>query len=184
MPEACVKASSLVALSALAIAIRPAIAQTVQASAAKDLAGKQPILATSDDGIYIELNDGTKWLVVSSDASTVRGWILGEDVVEIGKSKPCAGTEFINTDEHGETACVRNVSADTVFITAISEDHKYLAMHDGSTWLLPTYADQSGAFIWQVGDHVLYIEDSKTCANVEIINVDEYGEEVCAHPVR
>ena len=144
---------------------------------------KAVIQAKSDDGIYIELGDGTKWLVIKSDAPTVRGWVLGEDVVETGKSKDCVGTKFVNNDEHGEAVCVRDVSADTVPITAISEDHEYLALHDGSKWLLPSYADQNTAFTWHVGDHVLYIQDSKTCTNVEIINVDEYGDEVCAHSV-
>lgn len=176
-------ASRWVVLSVFAIAIRPICTQTVSAPDATNHVDEKVIQAMSDDGIYLELGDGTKWLVVTSDAPTVRGWVLGEDVVEIGKSKDCVGAKFVNDDEHGEAVCVRDVSADTVPITAISEDHEYLALHDGSKWQLPSYADRSTAFTWHVGDHVLYIQDSKTCSNVEMINVDEYGEEVCAHSV-
>ena len=171
----------LVAL--LAFALTPAVAQPISAADAKSHVGEKVIEAKSDDGIYIGLDDGTKWLVEKSGAPTVRGWVLGEDVAEIGKSKDCVGTRFVDTDEHGEAVCVRDVSADTVPITAISEDHEHLALHDGSKRLLPSYGDRSTAFAWHVGDHVLYIQDAKTCSNVEMINVDEYGEEVCADSV-
>ena len=48
----------------LAVALTPAVAQTISATDAKSHVGEKVIEAKSDDGIYIELGDGTKWLVV------------------------------------------------------------------------------------------------------------------------
>jgi len=68
---------------------------------------KASISAKSDDGAYIALDDGTKWLVSSGDQATVSLWLVGDDVVYIDNSKSCSGTEIINTDEDGEEACVK-----------------------------------------------------------------------------
>lgn len=141
------------------------------------------IKAKSGDGIYVGLDDGTNWLVSQSDAAKVRGWTVGDDVVEIDDSEHCTTAELINSDEHGERACVRDASSLAASITDKSDDGQYLALDDGSKWLVSD-ADQSTAAIWLVTDDVLYVQGSKTCPNIEIINVDEDGDEVCARPIR
>ncbi len=65
------------------------------------------IQAKSDDGAYLALDDGTKWIVSSSDRSTVSTWTVGDDVVYVEDSKNCTNTEIINTDEDGDEICVK-----------------------------------------------------------------------------
>lgn len=67
------------------------------------------ITAISDDGAYIALDDGTKWIVSAPDRSTVSTWVVGDDVVYIDNSKNCSNIEIINTDEDGDEACVKPV---------------------------------------------------------------------------
>jgi len=44
-------------------------------------------------------------------------------------------------------------------------------------------SDRGTVSTWTVGDDVVYIDDSKICANTEIINTDEGGDEVCVKPI-
>lgn len=141
------------------------------------------ITAKSDDGIYIGLDDGTKWLVSKSGAPIVHGWAVGDDVVEIDDSKHCSGTELINADEQGEAVCVRDVSSNTASITDKSDDGEYLELDDGSRWIVSD-ADQSTSTTWLVSDDVIYLSGSKTCPSIEIIDIDEDGDEVCAYIVK
>ena len=43
----------------------------------------------SDDGAYLGLDDGTKWIVSSADRSTASTWTVGDDVV-IGEKEKTA----------------------------------------------------------------------------------------------
>jgi hypothetical protein len=73
-------------------------------------------------------------------------------------------------------------AADTASITDKSDDGSYLALDDGTKWIVEP-SDRSTASTWTVGDDVVYIDDSKNCTNVEIINTDEGGDEVCAKQI-
>jgi hypothetical protein len=141
------------------------------------------ITVKSDDGIYVGLDDGTKWLVSKSGTPLVSGWAVGDDVVEVEDSKTCSGTELINTDEQGEAVCVLDVSGKTESITDKSDDGKYLELDDGTRWLISS-ADAINSSIWLVADDVIYVQGSKTCPNIEIVNLDEEGEEVCALAIK
>lgn len=66
----------------------------------------------SDDGAYLELDDGTKWIVSPSDQSTVSTWTVGDDVVYIDDSKNCAKIEIINVDDSGDEVCAKQIKSD------------------------------------------------------------------------
>jgi hypothetical protein len=68
------------------------------------------ITSKSDDGAYLALDDGTKWIVSDSDMGTVSTWSVGDDVVYIDNSKNCTHTEVINTDDDGDAVCVEPVT--------------------------------------------------------------------------
>jgi len=84
-----------------------ALSYVISAVHAADTAS---ITSKSDDGAYLALDDGTKWIVAPSDRSTVTTWVIGDDVVEVSDSQSCTNTEIINTDENGDEACVRPLS--------------------------------------------------------------------------
>ena len=141
------------------------------------------ITVKSDDGIYVGLDDGTKWLVSKSGTSLVSGWAVGDDVVEVEDSKACTGTELINTDEQGEAVCALDVSGKTESIMDKSDDGRYLELDDGTRWLISS-ADAVNSGIWLVADEVIYVQGSKTCPSIEIVDLDEEGEEVCALAIK
>jgi hypothetical protein len=64
----------------------------------------------SDDGAYIGLDDGTKWIVSPSDRSTASTWTVGDDVVIVDDSKSCSGVEIIDTDENGDEVCAKRIT--------------------------------------------------------------------------
>jgi len=64
----------------------------------------------SDDGAYIGLDDGTKWIVSPSDRSTSSTWTVGDDVVIVDDSNTCSGVEIIDTDENGDEVCAKQVT--------------------------------------------------------------------------
>lgn len=64
----------------------------------------------SDDGAYLGLDDGTKWIVSPSDRSTTSTWTVGDDVVIVDDSKSCPGVEIINTDENGDEVCAKQIA--------------------------------------------------------------------------
>ena len=63
----------------------------------------------SDDGAYIGLDDGTKWIVSASDRSTSSTWSVGDDVVVVDDSNRCSDVEIIDTDENGDAVCARQI---------------------------------------------------------------------------
>lgn len=142
-------------------------------------ANTNSITVKSDDGLYLGLDDGTKWLVSKPGMSLVSGWSVGDDVVEIEDSEPCSGTELVNINEHGEAVCVLDLSGKTESITDKSDDGRYLGLDDGTRWLVSD-VDAVTSSIWLVTDDVIYVQGTKTCPKIEIINLDEEGEEVCA----
>lgn len=141
------------------------------------------ITAKANDGAYVGLDDGTKWLVEHSDESTVSAWTVGDDIVEVDDSTSCSDTELIDTDESGEEACAHSAQSDTSSITDKSDDGAYLSLDDGTRWLVSD-GDQSTSETWLVADDVLHLTGQQACANVEIIDVDEGGDEVCARPIQ
>ncbi|MGA7524634.1 MAG: hypothetical protein WBW84_19445 [Acidobacteriaceae bacterium] len=138
------------------------------------------ISAKSDDGVYIGLDDGTKWIIAASDRSTVAGWSIGDDVVYTGTSR-CSGTVIINTQSDGEEACAIDVGGNTESITETSDSGSYLALDDGSRFIVSS-VDRSTTATWLETDDVIYLR-TKTCSGVEIINLDEDADEVCATSV-
>jgi len=64
----------------------------------------------SDDGAYIGLDDGTKWIVSPSDRSTASTWTVGDDVVIVDDTKNCSGVEIIDTDENGDEVCAKQIT--------------------------------------------------------------------------
>lgn len=67
-------------------------------------------------------------------------------------------------------------AADTASIASVSDDG------DGTKWIIST-ADRATVSTWEVGDDVVEIEDSKSCAQVEIVNTDEGGDQACANQI-
>jgi hypothetical protein len=65
----------------------------------------------SDDGAYLGLDDGTKWIVSPADRSTSSTWTVGDDVVIVGDSKNCSGVEIIDTDENGDEVCATKITS-------------------------------------------------------------------------
>ena len=64
----------------------------------------------SDDGAYLGLDDGTKWIVSSADRSTASTWTVGDDVVIVENAKNCSGVEIIYTDENGDEVCAKKIT--------------------------------------------------------------------------
>lgn len=56
------------------------------------------------------LDDGTEWIVESSDRSTSSAWVVGDDVVYVDDSRNCSDTEIINKDEDGDEVCAKRIS--------------------------------------------------------------------------
>lgn len=74
---------------------------------------------------------------------------------------------------------VRVQAADTDSITAKSDDGTYLALDDGSEWLIAPI-DQKTVELWLVADDVVVVGSSRSCSATELINTDENNESVCA----
>ena len=64
----------------------------------------------SDDGAYLGMDDGTKWLVASADRSTASTWTVGDDVVIVENAKNCSSVEIIDTDENGDEVCATKIT--------------------------------------------------------------------------
>lgn len=79
---------------------------SVGAAGAADTAS---ITDKSDDGAYIGLDDGTKWIVAAPDRSISGTWVVGDDVVVVDDSKNCSDAEIINTDESGDAVCAKQI---------------------------------------------------------------------------
>lgn len=141
------------------------------------------ITAKSDDGAYIGLDDGTKWLVVKSDQKTAASWVAADDVVTVDSSDSCSATELIDVDEDNDAVCAINASSYTSSISDKSDDGTYISLDDGSRWIVDS-VDTSTLSIWIKGDDVIALSGSRFCTHVELINTDEGGDEVCASAVR
>jgi hypothetical protein len=63
----------------------------------------------SDDGVYLGLDDGTKWIVSPPDRSTASSWTVGDDVVIVENTKNCSEVEIIDTDESGDEVCAKKI---------------------------------------------------------------------------
>lgn len=141
------------------------------------------ITAKSDDGAYIALDDGTKWLVAKGDQKTSASWIAADDVVTVDTSNSCSATELINVDENNEAVCAINASSYTSSISDKSDDGNYVSLDDGSQWIVAG-GDTSTSSTWTVGDDVIALNGSRFCSRTELIDTDDDGDEVCASPVR
>lgn len=141
------------------------------------------IAAKSDDGAYLALDDGTKWLIAKNDQKTVASWLVDDDVVTVDSSKVCSATELINVDENNESACAIKASGYISSISDKSDDGTYISLDDGSQWIVED-VDAPTSSGWSEGDDVIALLGSRVCSRVELINTDEDGDEVCASPVQ
>lgn len=143
----------------------------------------ESIMTRSDDGAYLALEDGSKWLVAPSDQQTAALWLVTNNVVVAGSTQTCPATEIINTDENNSAVCAIDASPFTASITDKSDDGKYIALDDGSQWIIDD-ADTSTSSIWLETDDVIVLRKSRFCTNAELIDTDSDGDEVCATRVQ
>lgn len=68
------------------------------------------ITTKSDDGSYLALDDGTKWIISPADRNTASTWVVGDDVVYIDDSNNCKSMEIINKDENGDEVCATQIT--------------------------------------------------------------------------
>ena len=69
----------------------------------------ESIQSVNGDGAVIELGNGSVWLVDPIDRIDTALWLPADDVMLVDTTK-CGDTTMINTDEQGETACVRQLN--------------------------------------------------------------------------
>lgn len=146
-------------------------------------ADTESITAKSDDGAYLALDDGSKWLIAPSDQKYVAVWLVTDEVVVVESSNACSGAEIINTDENNEGVCAIDTSPYTSSISDKSDDGRYISLDDGSQWIVDD-SDTSTSDTWTDSDDVIVLKNSRFCTNAEIIDTDSDGDEVCASPVQ
>lgn len=141
------------------------------------------ITAKSEDGAYLALDDGTKWLITKSDQKTAAAWLVTDDVVTVDSSKVCSAAELIDIDENNESVCAIDASSHTSSISDKSDDGTYISLNDGSQWIVDD-GDTSTSSSWNEGDDVIALSGSRFCSHAELINTDDDGDEVCSSPAR
>lgn len=161
------------------------IAMPLICSVRVSAADTDSITAKSDDGAYLALDDGTKWLIAKSDQKTATSWLVADDVVTVDSSHACSATELIDIDidENNESVCAIDASSYTSSISDKSDDGTYISLNDGSQWIIDD-GDTSTSSSWNEGDDVIALNGSRFCSRVELINADDDGDEVCASPVQ
>jgi hypothetical protein len=62
-------------------------------------------------------------------------------------------------------------------------DGAYLKLDDGKSYVVDA-VDRVTSALWLVGDDLVVDSSSRSCDRVQLVNVDEYSEAVCATPVQ